>query len=189
MLENAISAPPSDWTAVRSALVADVLRRDVGSMRRLVRGEIHGESMLPALWPGDVVEIESCSLEDVEIGEIVLAQRDDRLVMHRLIARCGQNNFLLRGDSVPCPDPQLSREALLGRLVRRIDGRRSLPASPLRSGFGAKWSRAAGLLLYHWGLTRRLVLEVRSRRKKSARGFEKSGPAVLSLADLGSTVR
>jgi signal peptidase I len=189
MLENTTSAPPSDWTAVRSALVADVLRREVGLMRQLVRGEIRGESMLPALWPGDVVEIESCSLEDVEIGEIVLAQRDDRLVMHRLIARCGQNNFLLRGDSVPCPDPQLSREALLGRLVRRIDGRRSLPASPLRSGFGAKWSRAAGLLLCHWGLARRLVLEVRSRRKKSARGFEKPGPAVLSLADLGSTVR
>ena len=48
--------------------------------------QVHGESMLPALWPGDVVEIESCSLEDIRPGEIVLAQRDGRLFLHRFVA-------------------------------------------------------------------------------------------------------
>ena len=43
--------------------------------------------MLPALWPGDVVEIASCSLEDVRPGEIVLARREGRLFLHRLVGR------------------------------------------------------------------------------------------------------
>jgi Peptidase S24-like len=172
MLETATSAPRSTWSAVRSALVADVLRRSARSrVRQLVRGEIHGESMLPTFWPGDVIEIESCSLEDVQAGEIVLAQRDDRLVIHRLVARCTQNNFLLRGDSVACPDPPFPSEALLGRLVRRADEGRALSVSALRPGFAAKWSRAVGMVLCHWALARRVALKVHSRRKASARRF------------------
>ncbi len=117
MLESTSIAPRSSWSAVRSALVAEVLRR---SGRVRVRGQIHGESMLPALWPGDVVEIENCSLEDVRPGEIVLALREDRLVLHRLVALCGPDGFQLRGDSAPDPDPLLPAEALLGRLVSRV---------------------------------------------------------------------
>ena len=173
--EDPARASRSTWSAVRSALVADVLRRSARSRKRqLVRAEIHGESMLPTFWPGDVIEIESCSLEDVQAGEIVLAQRDDRLVIHRLVARCKQNSFLLRGDSVACPDPPLPSEALLGRLVRRVNGRGNegrLTASALRPGLAAKWSRALGMLLCHWGLARRVALKVHSRRKASARGF------------------
>ena len=178
MLETATSTARTNWSAVRSSLVADVLRRSARSrVRQLVRGEIHGESMLPTFWPGDVIEIESCSLEDVQAGEIVLAQRDDRLVVHRLVAHCTQNNFLLRGDSVAFLDPPLPSEALLGRLVRRANGRvnegRGLTASALRPGFAAKakWSRAVGMVLCHWGLARRVALKVHSRRRASARRF------------------
>src|ERR1700675_3075390 len=123
-------------TRARSALVAEAL---VLSARfgRTMRLRVFGESMLPAIWPGDVVEIESCSLENVQAGEIVLAQRNDRLVMHRLLAHCGQNNFLLRGDSVACPDPPFPSQALLGRLVRRADERPALTPRALPPGFGA----------------------------------------------------
>jgi hypothetical protein len=105
----------------------------------------------------------------------VLALRDDRLVIHRLVARCTQNHFLLRGDSVAFPDPPLPSEALVGRLVRRASGRvnegRGLTASALLSGFAAKWFRAVGMVLCHWGLARRVALKVHSRRKALARGF------------------
>src|SRR5208337_571164 len=119
-LESDASAARSSWSAERSALAADVLRR--GGRLRL---RVHGESMLPALWPGDVVEIASCSLEDVRPGEIVLARREGRLFLHRLVRRClvapgTPNGFLLRGDSMPGSDPQFPPEALLGRLVRRV---------------------------------------------------------------------
>ena len=128
MRENTTSAPGSSWSTVRTALVAEVLRRG-GHLR--VRGEIRGESMLPSLWPGDVVEIEGCSPEDVRSGEIVLALREDRLVLHRVVACCAPHGFLLRGDSVPGSDPPYPPEALLGRLVRRV--RRSAPEAAIDS--------------------------------------------------------
>ena len=186
MLENATSAARSNWSAERSALVADVLRRS-GRLRQGVRLHVHGESMLPALWPGDVVEIASCSLEDVRPGEIVLALRDGRLFLHRFVAPCTPNGFLLRGDSMPGSDPLFPPEALLGRLVRSADEGRGVSAALCSQAFGAKWSRAVGMLLCHCGLARRLALKLHSRRKASARGFRNSEPSAdMSSAKLGA---
>ena len=58
---------PAAWHAERSALAAASLCES-GRLRLQLRGE----SMLPTLWPGDVVEIASCSVDDVHPGEIVL---------------------------------------------------------------------------------------------------------------------
>ena len=181
-LENATSAPCSSWSAVRSALVADVLRRS-GHLRL----QVYGESMLPALWPGDVVEIASCSREDVRPGEIVLALRDGRLFLHRFVAPCKPSGFLLRGDSVPGPDPLFPPEALLGRLARGAVEGRAVSAPALRPGFGVKWSRAVGMLLCHCGVARRLALKLHSRRKASAHEFRNSEHvADMNSAELGS---
>jgi len=168
-LKSTSRAPRSSWSAEGSALVADALRRS-GRLRQGVRLRVHGESMLPAVWPGDVVEIASCSLEDVRPGEIVLALRDGRLFLHRFVALCAPNGFLLRGDSMPGSDPQFPPEALLGRLVRSADQGRAVSAPALRLGFGAKWfgvkwSRALGMLLCHCGLARRFALKLHRRRK------------------------
>jgi signal peptidase I len=183
-----MSAASSSWSAVRSALVADVLRRS-DRLRQSVRLQVHGESMLPALWPGDVVEIASCSLEDVRRGEIVLARREGRLFLHRLVAPCTPNGFLLRGDSMPGPDPLFPSEALLGRLVRRADEGRSVSAPALRPGFGVTWSRAVGMLLCHCGIARRLALKLHWR-KASAREFRNPEPiAELPSADMSSAER
>jgi len=124
--------------------------------------------MLPTLWPGDVIDIEGCSVEDVRPGEIVLALREDRLVLHRLIAPCAANGFRLRGDCVAAPDPQYPREALLGRLVRG-------GGADLRRGFfsASTWSRAVGMLLCHCGVARRLALKLHSRRRTPARAFRR----------------
>jgi len=167
MCADTPEATLSNWSAVRSALVAEVLRRE-NQLR--VRGEIHGESMLPALWPGDVVKIESCSLDEVRPGEIVLAQRDDRLVLHRLVADRGANGFVLRGDSARHPDPEYPPDALLGRLVRdsHETGGRSETSEHARliaEWLGAKWSRAVGILFCYCGLARRLSLKLHGRRQ------------------------
>lgn len=172
MVADTPKATASHWSAVRSALVAEVLRRQDG---RRVRGQICGESMLPALWPGDVVEIESCPLEQLRPGEIVLAQRDDRLVLHRLVAGCGPDSFVLRGDSVRQPDPEYPADALLGRLVRGVPERavpeqRDTPKSPgwprlIAEWLSAKWSRAIGILFCYCSLARRVALKLHSRRK------------------------
>jgi hypothetical protein len=165
-------------TQVRSALVADVLRRN-GESRQgplpLLSLLVHGESMLPALWPGDVVEIAPCSMAQVERGEIVLALRDGRLFLHRLVSVSGRG-FVLRGDSMPCADPVFPEEALLGRLVARIGQRlidkkqkpeqqqkQRLAVPVLLPGWGAKCSRIVGILLCHWNFARRAALKVHGR--------------------------
>jgi hypothetical protein len=165
MLENTTSAALSSWGAECSALVADALRRS-GSLRLRVRGE----SMLPALWPGEVVEIANCSVEDMQPGEIGLALRDGRLFLHRFVGSSTPNGFRLRGDSMPCSDPPFPSEALLGRLVRdRIrnqEGGRAISVAAL--------SRAVGLLLCYCRVARRLALKLHSHRT-SAQKFRRLG--------------
>jgi hypothetical protein len=186
MAGNTTTATPSDWTAVRSALVADVLRKNATSPQ-LVRLCVYGESMLPALWPGDFVEIESCSLEDVGPGEIVLALREGRLFLHRLLTPCTFDGFTLRGDSLPRPDPQFPREALLGRQVRRNQVRRnevrrahragSVTTSAMPLGIRPTLSRAIGLLLCHCRPARRIALKLHSLRRAWEReiGYARAG--------------
>jgi len=172
MLDATTSTARSNLNAERSALVADVLHHNSHS-RQVVRLRVHGESMLPTLWPGDVVEIESCSLEDIRPGEIVLARREGRLILHRLIAPCTANGFLLRGDSVPSPDALFPPDALLGRIARRRDEGRTVNGTGLRpafraNGFGVTWSRALGMLLGYCVMARRVALKLHHRRKASS---------------------
>jgi hypothetical protein len=177
----------SSWSAEGSALVAETLRASGCSRLR-----VHGESMLPALWPGDVVEIASCSPENVRPGEIVLALRDGRLFLHRFLAPCKPSGFLLCGDSMPGPDPQFPAEALLGRLVQKVNEGQTGSAPVRRPGFGlkwfgVKWSRALGMLLCHCGVARRLALKLHSRRQASARDLRHPEPAVdMSSAEMGA---
>jgi signal peptidase I len=168
-LENAIGVARSNWGAERSALVADALRSH-GHPHPSVHLRVYGESMLPAIWPGDVVEIKSCSLANVSPGEIVLALRDGRLFLHRLISHSTPASFLLRGDSMPASDPPFPPEAFLGRLV---SGEPAIAEPGARAAFrlkrlGVTWSRALGFLLCHFGFARRLALKLHSRRTASA---------------------
>ncbi len=185
LMENTAITARSSGNAERSALVADALR-----LSGRLRLQVHGESMLPALWPGDVVEIASCSLEDVRPGEIVLAQRDGRLFLHRLVS-CKPDGFRLRGDSMPGSDPQYPADALLGRWVSKAAERRGVSGFG-GNRFGVKWSRALGLVLCHCGVARRLALKVHSRGQASPRNFRnpeqatEMGSAGLRSAALGS---
>jgi len=134
--------------AERALLAADSLRSS-GRLRLRVRGE----SMLPNLWPGDVVEIASCPADDVSPGEIVLALRDGRFYLHRFVGRFPSGGFLLRGDSMPAVDPEFSSDGLLGRLVNR--------RAPLRW-----WSRVVGQLLCYCRPARTLALKVHARQQR-----------------------
>ena len=151
--------------AERSALVADALRAGKGLGSR-VRLRVYGESMLPALWPGHVVEIAGCSLEDVRPGEIVLALRHGHLFLHRLV-KSQANGFVLCGDSMPGPDPLYPAEALLGRLVNGTD-----TGTKRKQSFTASaWNRGLGLIFCHCDIFRRVALKFHRRRRASGREF------------------
>jgi hypothetical protein len=159
---------PLSREAERVAVAAQSLRH-VGRLRLGVRGE----SMLPTLWPGDVVEIESSPIDSAIPGEIVLAEREGRFYLHRFVAHTDQNAFLLRGDSMPARDPEFSNTAFLGRLVSGADHVQALTL----------WSRALGQLLCHCAPARSMALNLKARRKKdSERNSEKkaTNPEILN---------
>ncbi len=156
-----MNARPEIHGAERSALLAEALR-----LQERQRLQVYGESMLPALWPGDIAEIEACGVSEVRRGDIVLAQRDGRLCLHRFLGHSPEGGFLLRGDSMPKPDPVFPPEALLARLVFADPRRR------IFSFLSPRWSRALGLLLCYCGLARRLALRWHRRwRAQETREF------------------
>jgi signal peptidase I len=141
-------------SAQRTSLAVEGLR----SAGRL-SFRVHGTSMLPTLWPGDMVTIEACAVEDVRAGEVVLACSGDRLFLHRFVGAT-ENGFRLRGDSMPGSDPEFGREAMLGRLldVARL-GRSVRPAA--KRNFV---SRSLGFCFCHFDLARRIALRWHQRR-------------------------
>src|SRR5271154_5023370 len=81
--------------AERALLAADAAAESLRVSGRL-RLRVRGESMLPTLWPGEVVEIASCSADGLRPGEIVLALRDGRFFLHRFVGRSSADGFFLR---------------------------------------------------------------------------------------------
>jgi SOS-response transcriptional repressor LexA len=102
-------------TNSKLSLVGEILRRQ-GSCRL----KVSGSSMLPTLWPGDLVMIEHKSLSEILPGDVVLYQRDGRFFLHRLESvRMDHSGVLImiRGDAMPQHDPPVSPDQLLGVLA------------------------------------------------------------------------
>jgi len=98
-------------TAMKCALVAEALRR-FGEIRLRVTGI----SMLPSLWPGDILLVRRCRPAELQPGHIVQYVRDGLLIAHRLDAVCG-SHWLARGDRNAYGDPPIFEEQVLGRVV------------------------------------------------------------------------
>jgi hypothetical protein len=153
------SAYPSERDVERCALAVEILR---GTGR--LRLQVHGESMLPTLWPRDVVEIEACLVDEVRPGEIVLAVSEGRFFLHRFIRHLTPSGFSTRGDSMPACDPEFPNHALLGRLVACRHRRRKGESTRVHSvGRLSPWSWAAGKLLCYCGPARSLALRTHVR--------------------------
>ena len=103
-------------------LVAEVVHR-FGSARIRVQGT----SMLPALRPGDEIELRSTPSSNINPGDIVAFRRDERLVVHRVIGR-SPDGLLTQGDALRHTDAPVSSDQLLG-----------VVASVLRKGEQVRW--------------------------------------------------
>jgi signal peptidase I len=131
--EFLISAPmsavsdPVDCT--KCELAAEVLH-SYGELRIRVTGT----SMLPAIWPGDILSIRRCGAGEVGLGEIAIFTRHGRLFAHRLVAQSGLR-VVTRGDGRDEPDPPVTGAEIVGRvteIVRR--GKSFRPAVTLSLG-------------------------------------------------------
>jgi len=85
---------------------------DAGNTARL---RVDGESMRPTLQKGDVVIVYSCPMEQLSIGDVLVMQRDNELVTHRLVS-IQPDGWYTKGDAYSTLDPLFSRESILGRV-------------------------------------------------------------------------
>lgn len=110
------------------SLAAEVLEQS-----GTVRLRVSGKSMLPTLWPDDVLTIESRQLDEAELGELVLYEREGRFYVHRLISRLGQDRFITRGDCMAESDSPFPRQTFLGVVTSVSRGDRGIVPSRTRS--------------------------------------------------------
>jgi len=79
---SVMDAPTDLRDAVKRNLVADLAR----SFGR-VRLRVNGTSMLPSIWPGDILTVNQCNAADLIPGRIVLCYRNQALVAHRVVGK------------------------------------------------------------------------------------------------------
>ena len=103
-------------------LVAEILRSGGG-----VQIKARGCSMLPAMWPGDLLTVEPLAGREIVRGDIVVVLRDRRFFVHRIVGSKKRNSgshWITRGDAMPQNDPPAAAGHLLGRVVRICRGGR-----------------------------------------------------------------
>lgn len=107
---------------VKCALAGEVLR-SCGTLRL----RVNGASMMPSVWPGDALLIERRIFEAIATGDVVLFEREGRLVAHRVIATAGESEnrkWTTQGDGMPTADAPVSVSEMLGKVARiERDGR------------------------------------------------------------------
>jgi signal peptidase I len=121
--------PFGEAHALKCELAAEALRSS-GTLKL----QVTGWSMLPSIWPGDTLMVESVDRHAVSEGDMVLFARDRRLFAHRVVANhSGDGRLLTRGDAMPAPDLPISDGELLGKVSRILrNGRWHEPSRRLR---------------------------------------------------------
>lgn len=112
-------------------------------------GKVHlkvtGASMVPTLWPGDLLTVRSCDPSDLPPDSIVVFRQKQRLIVHRLMHKSG-DRIVTRGDARPCLDEPISAAEIVGRVENVM--RNGRPVDPRPS----PWQRvmAAALRRSEW---------------------------------------
>ena len=134
-----------------------------------VRLATRGYSMLPSLWPGDVLTIRAAQLDELSEGKLVLFRREGRFVTHRVLRKAqvnGQTCLITRGDSMLREDHPVIPSEVLGEVIStKRDGRelKQVPAcTPI--------VRGVGLALSGWGRLRGVVVRLRQRGRDRSFG-------------------
>lgn len=117
-----------------------------------------GFSMLPSIWPGDVLTIQSQDSDECSVGDIVLYMSAGYFFIHRVSRVSDSGDLIVKGDGLPQSDPPVQAQQVLGKVVAiEHDGRHFQPSQASTSaGILARSSRRSGFLL-------RVLMAIRSR--------------------------
>jgi hypothetical protein len=117
----------------------------------------HGTSMIPTIFPGDILIIARDPHARVRCGQLVLASRDGRFFAHRVVGKTnagGRHLVFTRGDALTVNDPPVADADLLGRVTaiirwgRRIEIEETRPKKTAILQWAVRrWAWVAGLLL------------------------------------------
>jgi len=132
-----------------------------------------GYSMLPTLWPGEVLTIQAQSLEQVRPCEVVLFSREGRFFIHRVVRKIEmgmETRLITRGDALPSVDATVQPIEFLGKIVSVRRGGREIPVPACSS-----WRRFMGLALTYSAHLRSLGIRCHAWRSRESRA--KSGLA------------
>lgn len=141
----------SSETRARLELTAELLTRGERMSLR-----VRGASMLPSLFPGDLLTFRRCAPEEIVVGDIVLFVREGRCFVHRVAERMAggaSSRLRTRGDALPVCDAPLIETEVLGRLAtverkgRRLPPPRLGPVRSLVAGLVRRSPWAARALL------------------------------------------
>jgi signal peptidase I len=103
-----------------------------------VRFPAVGWSMLPAVWPGDMLVVERVTHDQVHIGDVVVAGRHGRLCAHRVIGTAGDPEnprWITQGDALAAPDLPVAGNELLGRVAYLIRAGKCIAVPAELGGF------------------------------------------------------
>ncbi len=158
-------------TNSKQSLLLEALREH-GSCRF----QVSGSSMLPTLWPGDLVLIRRSPLTQLGPGDIVLHEADGRFFLHRLLRlrTAGDRIHLVtRGDAMPQQDPPFSTDHLLGVLAAVRRGSEWVPMPRRMSAT----ERVVAALARRSTLFSRLLLRGRARHSAGVANVERLAKA------------
>jgi signal peptidase I len=130
--------------------------------------ELQGTSMLPALWPGDVLTVAPMSGDELATGDLVFVVRAGRSFVHRLVGKMeldGCPSWITRGDSVREEDTPLTTSQVRGRVVSIRRGSRNLIPNRKPS----HTDRAFSWMLCHSARITGLVLRIHEFRLNLSR--------------------
>jgi signal peptidase I len=106
------------------ALVAEVAR-SFGE----VRLKVTGSSMVPSIWPGDLVTVRRQEMPTLQSGHVIVYKRDAVLVTHR-ITHTYLDHVITRGDSVWHDDAPVKEADIVGRVICLVRNGRRVRLNP-----------------------------------------------------------
>ncbi|HYL09216.1 MAG TPA: S24/S26 family peptidase [Candidatus Acidoferrales bacterium] len=110
----------------------------------LLRLAVYGNSMVPTIFPGDIVTVVRADAGDMRRGDVILYSRGNRFFVHRVVCETGVPGGMervTRGDALRENDPPVSATELLGKVtvIQRGEKQIVLPGSRSISSRLAAW--------------------------------------------------
>jgi signal peptidase I len=131
------------------------------------RLRVTGSSMLPTLWPGDVVALERADLHQLCVGDVILFQKQERLFLHRIIAIDHSTyRITTRGDAMPQADPVVPSAQILAK-AESVENCQGQIISHFRPPL---FARLIGLAVAHSDFAGRLALRFHELRRARTSG-------------------